>query len=203
MNRSEQINEIATACAKAQCELRPAVKDATNPAFRSKYADEAAIRDASRTYAQHGVAIFQEATTSERGIAVVTMFAHTSGQWLEFGPLTVPMGKQDAHGVGSATTYAKRYSLQAAAGIAADDDDGNAASEVQRPHAKPEAVIAPAGFGEWLKALDLTAKDGAGRLQEVWNASKLEYRKHLTSTDPKRWEEVKAKAAKVPVAVPA
>lgn len=203
MKWSEQINEIATACAKAQLDLRPAAKDAVNPAFKSRYSDEAAIREASRVYAKHGVAIFQEATTVEIGVAVATLFTHTSGQWIQFDPLTVPAGKRDAHGVGSATTYAKRYALQAAAGIASDDDDGNAASQ-QAERAAPRAVPStPPGFDDWVADLEAVAAEGTTALQAAWKKSQPYMRKHLTDTDNPRWERLKLKASKVPEAVTA
>lgn len=197
MRTSEQINEIATAAAKAQLELQPAVKDSINPAFRSKYANEAAIREASRVYAKHGIAIFQEPMTAERGIAVTTMFAHSSGQWIEFGPLTVPVGKPDAHGVGSATTYAKRYALSAAAGIAADeDDDGNAAS-ASGPHARVETPVVPDGFADWWDDMSSTADSGTKALQDAWKKSAQVYRDYTMKTRNDKWEAIKSKAAKV------
>jgi hypothetical protein len=59
---------------------------------------------------------------------VETMFVHESGEMLECGILHVPASKQDPQGYGSALTYARRYSLMAACGIAPEDDDGNSAS---------------------------------------------------------------------------
>jgi hypothetical protein len=53
---------------------------------------------------------------------------HSSGEWLE-QEYYIPLGKMDAQAAGSAITYARRYALQAIAGIPAEDDDGNAASQ--------------------------------------------------------------------------
>jgi hypothetical protein len=67
---------------------------------------------------------------------VETVFVHESGETLECGILHVPAAKQDPQGYGSALTYARRYSLMAAAGIAPEDDDGNSASrraEIKTP----------------------------------------------------------------------
>lgn len=194
MTTSEQINEIAAACAKAQVELKPALKDATNPAFRSKYADLAAIVEASRVYAKHGVAVFQDATTSDAGASVQTRLAHVSGQWIEFGPLTIPMAKRDAHGAGSATTYAKRYALSAALGISADeDDDGNAASLP----GKKSVASEPAGYNNWLSDLTAVADEGEDPLKSAWNKSSPTMRAHLVHEDAAKWEAIKARAAKV------
>lgn len=200
MTTSEQIHEIATALAAAQGQLKPAIKDATNPAFRSKYADLTAVWDAVRgPLSGHGIAVVQEAITVEDGVAVITRLIHSSGQWLEFGPLTVPVAKRDAHGVGSATSYAKRYALSAAVGVVSeeDDDDGNAAVK-----AKPEATLAlpttaPAGYDEWLIDLEVTASDGTDALKRAWSASAPALRAHLTAKDKQALDRLKAKAAAV------
>ena len=128
MRTSEQIHEIATALAKAQAAMKPAIKDAINPAFRSTYADLTAVWEACRApLTSHGIAVLQDVESTVDGIAVTTRLVHSSGQWVECGPLVVPLAKHDAHGVGSATSYAKRYALSAAVGIVSDDDDGTAA----------------------------------------------------------------------------
>jgi hypothetical protein len=62
------------------------------------------------------------------GVMVETVFVHESGEVMECGMLHVPAGKQDPQGYGSALTYARRYSLLAATGLAPEDDDGNSAS---------------------------------------------------------------------------
>jgi hypothetical protein len=196
MTTSDQIQDIAAAGAKAQAELRPALKDAVNPAFRSKYADYAAIVEASKVYAKHGIAIWQDVRLSEVGVEVVTRLTHSSGQWIEFGPLAVPLSKRDAHGVGSATTYAKRYALSAALGIAADeDDDGNAAS--QQPASRPQAVTkSPEGFDDFAQSLEDVAVEGLEALQAFWKGSQPAMRKHMLEQHSDRWETLKAKAAK-------
>lgn len=127
MRHSDDIQEIAKAMVAVQKDLRPAVKDATNPAFKSKYADLSAVWGACREpLTKHGIVAVQDVTSDDAGVSVGTRLIHTSGQWLEFGPLYIPLGKKDAQGVGSATSYAKRYGLSAALGIVAeDDDDGN------------------------------------------------------------------------------
>jgi len=85
----------------------------------------------------------QEATTSQEGVSVVTRVLHSSGQWIEFGPFTIPLGKKDAQSVGSACSYAKRYALSAALAISAEkDDDGNRATKSVHEEKKicPEAT---------------------------------------------------------------
>lgn len=129
MKTSEQINEIAGALAAAQGALKPAVKDAVNPAYRSKYADLASVWEACReALPKHGLAAVQDVTNVDGGVAVTTRIVHKSGQWIECGPLEVPMAKPDAHGLGSAVSYGKRYALSAVLGVVSEeDDDGNGA----------------------------------------------------------------------------
>lgn len=128
MRTSEQTTELFTALAKAQGVTASASKDNTNPAFRSKYADLASHVDVIRPAAKDaGLCVLQELTSDDNGVHVTTRIAHTSGQWVEFGPLYIPANKHDAQGFGSAASYARRYALSAAWGTVAEDDDGNAA----------------------------------------------------------------------------
>lgn len=202
MQTSEQINELAAALAKAQGEMAPAIKDAVNPAFRSKYADLAAVWAACcPSLTKHGIAAVQDASLCERGVSVTTRLIHGSGQWIEFGPLTVPMSKQDAHGVGSATTYARRYGLSAALGIVADDDDGNAAVHgnggAASASSKPAAVpVAPKGYTEWRDTLTAAADNGMKALEETWKGAQPQFRKHFNETESAdKLDKLKAKAA--------
>lgn len=142
MTTSDSITEIAAAAAKAQADLQHAKKQSLNPAFRSKYADLASVLDAAKVYARHGIAVFQDIQSCETGVSVWTRLAHSSGQWMEFGPFVVPVAKRDAHGMASAATYAKRHAATAALLIAADeDDDGNEAVTSIDLAAKPDALI--------------------------------------------------------------
>jgi len=142
MQTSEQINELAAALAKAQGQIQGAVKDSTNPAFKSRYADLASVWDACRVaLSLNGLAVVQGPALADRGVSVTTRLLHSSGQWAE-STLILPMDKATAQGAGSAITYARRYALAAMVGVAPDDDDdGNAASQPaqqQRPAPKPE-----------------------------------------------------------------
>ena len=142
MQMSEQINEIATALAKAQAELKAASKDAENPHFKSKYADIASIIEALKPLSKHGLAFAQFPETAEEGIIVSTLLMHTSGQWLRTD-VPIPVSKADAQGYGSAITYGRRYGLQALCGLAADDDDGNAAAGAATGGAVKRKYIEP------------------------------------------------------------
>ena len=120
---------IAAAFVKAQRAFGPALKTSTNPHFKSKYADLAncveAVVDALNA---NGIALMQRTFECKDGVMVETVFVHESGEVMECGMLHVPAGKQDPQGYGSALTYARRYSLLAATGLAPEDDDANAAS---------------------------------------------------------------------------
>jgi hypothetical protein len=195
MQTSEQINEIAAACAKAQLALKPATKDAVNPAYKSRYADLASTIEAAKVYAAQGVAVWQDAMSTPDGVAVITRLAHTSGQWVELGPLVIPVGKRDAHGFGSATTYAKRYALAAALGISSDeDDDGNAAVAKTGAEVRTLQPVAPKGYREWLSDLQSVADNGEPELREAWKSSPKELREHLTRTAPESWDSIKLRA---------
>lgn len=120
---------IAGAFVKAKRAFGPALKDKTNPAFRSKYADLGACLEAVEgALLENGIALLQETFDDSTGVTVETVFLHESGESLRCGKLHVPAAKQDPQGYGSALTYARRYSLITACGIAPEDDDGNAAS---------------------------------------------------------------------------
>ena len=143
MDKSLEIGALAAALAKAQGQMGTAKKDATNPQFRSKYADFAAVVDAIRKpLADNELSYSQIAGTTPEGLIVIeTILMHSSGEWLAGtlamqptairqggAVLSIPPGEMTPHVVGSVITYARRYGLQAIVGLPADDDDGNAAS---------------------------------------------------------------------------
>ena len=123
------LKQIAQAMVKAQREFGPALKTKTNPHLKSKYADLAACVEAViDALHNNGIALMQHTHDCDNGILVETVFLHESGESLSAGRLHVPAIKADPQGYGSALTYARRYSLMAACGIAPEDDDGQAAS---------------------------------------------------------------------------
>jgi hypothetical protein len=121
---------IAGAMVKAQMAFGPALKTSQNPHFKSRYADlSACVEAVIEALNSNGIALIQRSLPCDSGVTVETVFVHTSGETLSSGPLHVPASKQDPQGYGSALTYARRYSLMSACGIAPEDDDGNAASK--------------------------------------------------------------------------
>ena len=135
------MKNIASALVKAQRGFAPALKTSTNPHFRSKYVDLAGCVEAVvDSLNAAGIALIQRTSQDDTGVTVETVFVHESGEMLECGKLHVPAAKQDPQGYGSALTYARRYSLMAACGIAPEDDDGNAASRVKVSATKTDLV---------------------------------------------------------------
>lgn len=133
------MDKIASALVKAQKAFGPALKTHTNPAFKSKYADLGACVEAVIDALNGaGIALIQKQHPNEGGVTVETIFVHESGEMLSTGMLSVPAVKQDPQGYGSALTYARRYSLMAACGIAPEDDDGNAASKPRQQPAQQQ-----------------------------------------------------------------
>jgi len=156
---------IAAAFIAAKKAFGPALKDRTNPAYRSKYADLGACLEAvDDALLKNGIALYQETFEDSTGVTIETVLLHESGEVIRCGKLHVPASKQDPQGYGSALTYARRYSLMTACGIAPEDDDGNAAN---KPTPTELAM-------EWIAALD-----GAQTLDELkkifaqaWKATK-------------------------------
>lgn len=128
MEQSESIDQLAVALAQAQAVIDHAPADRNNPAFRSKYADLGSVIDAVKpALNKHGLSFLQAFEPAPEGhLMLTTMLLHASGQWLRSTCL-MPLAKLDPQGYGSAATYARRYGLMAVCGIAAEDDDGNAA----------------------------------------------------------------------------
>jgi hypothetical protein len=165
---SDQLDQIAPALVGIHNELRAIVKDSKNPAFKSKYASLDAILDTVRPIlVKHGCFITQTVTegathnvtmrrksnneqtdqtvetfqeTSVFTITALSRCIHLSGQWIESYSI-VPVAKFDAHGLGAAQTYARRFSLASLLALATDeDDDGNAATHAVIPVQKPLAI---------------------------------------------------------------
>lgn len=135
MKTSESISEIAKALAKAQSELKPCPKNGFSRfmakgkevTFEYSTIDDVLVC-AIECLSKNEICVLQGATTQQTGVMVETRLIHSSGQWISFEPLFMPCSSMDSHGIGSATTYGRRYSLCAAIGISGQkDEDGNIA----------------------------------------------------------------------------
>lgn len=158
MQKSEQINELATSLAKAQAEIENASKNSSNPHFKSKYADLAEVINTVRpVFSSHGLSISQFPSFADGLASVETVLMHSSGQWMS-GTASAGVTKQDAQGVGSAITYLRRYSLAAVAGIAQEDDDANASvghrpkTQQQPQKAQPVKILPTDGAWDAMSA---------------------------------------------------
>lgn len=144
MKTSETIEKLAAALATAQGEMKNATLNKVNPHFKSKYADLAGIRDATvKVLSKHGLSVVQATSVTETGLVLHTRLLHSSGQWIA-GDYPLPMNMEKPQAMGSALTYARRYSLSAICGIASDeDDDANAAASASssRSHGPDEPVV--------------------------------------------------------------
>lgn len=147
MIQSEQINELAAALVAAQGEFEAVSKTSDNPFFKSKYADlPSVVKAASPILKEHGLAVTQMLGAD----CLTTLLVHESGQFIGDEAI-MHLPKTDPQGVGSATTYYRRYGYMAILGLVADvDDDGNAASSPQSPHPaggerRPSPITPPNG----------------------------------------------------------
>jgi len=165
---SDSINEITAALSKAQGELVGAVKDSKNPFFKSNYADLSSVWDSCRAQlSKNGLAVTQLLQESEKGLSLVTLLSHSSGQWMKSVYPVKPV-KDDPQGIGSAITYARRYALSAMVGVAQVDDDGEAS--MGRTQGLPQMKMEQPGPNDGVKDNSYTipfGKFGGRRLEDV------------------------------------
>lgn len=151
MNLEHATPELFAALSTAQGEIENATKGSVNPHFKSKYADLAEVLNTVRpTFSKNGLSIIQSTEFDGAMVSVVTTIGHKTGGYVTSKASCVP-SKTDAQGVGSATTYLRRYSLASACGIAQEDDDGNSSAH----SGKPVAKISPeqeASIVEWIES---------------------------------------------------
>ncbi|HTH11647.1 MAG TPA: ERF family protein [Acidovorax sp.] len=192
------MKNIASAMVKAQQQFGPALKTNTNPHFKTKYADlSACIEAVIDALNSNGIFLMQSSHECERGVSVETVFVHESGETISAGKLTVPAAKQDPQGYGSALTYARRYSLMAACGMAPEDDDGNQATAAKRkqdaappaqdgsPEAIAKRLAAGVAKGDALGVCDyLIALEDKDR-DAIWQQLDAKTQNKLTAAWPK------------------
>jgi hypothetical protein len=141
MERSETIGKLSEALAKAQGEMKPASFDAMNPHFRSRYASLASIMEACRSaLSQNNIAIIQGASVEEDRVIVETMLIHASGEFIS-DQLSMNIQKDSPQAIGSAITYARRYSLASLAGVVSDEDDDAEAAMPKENAQKPVKIV--------------------------------------------------------------
>jgi hypothetical protein len=207
---SDDIKELAGAMLKVQAELSPAIKDASNPFAKSRYATLNSVISASREpLLNNGIWVTQYPVPVETGhLGLVTRLTHaSSGQWLSC-LMVMPLAKSDPQGYGSAMTYARRYSISALIGLIVEDDDAEGAC--LRPKNGFSANPTPASNqGESLKDAQIhepapslpvlqgisyqTIQDEDGRLRVVALGNTMPYKDYLKNSgfrwnpDRKTW----------------
>lgn len=170
MEMSESLTEIGVALSKFQGEVNNVSKDKSGYGY--KYADLAQILDVVRPLlAKHGLSVIQMPGKSDSGVTVSTMVLHTSGQWIKSEtelPMDSAAKMSAAQAAGSVITYARRYALAAALGIAQEDDDAKkpesgyevankvvaasqAAAKKQAPVSQPEVSMTVNEQPNWRK----------------------------------------------------
>lgn len=144
MNKSETIGKLAAALSKAQKEIKGAVKDSSNPFFKSRYSDLESCWDACReALTKNELAISQGHDCDDKADYLITTLMHSSGEWISHKQRLI-FKDQTAQSMGAATTYARRFGLTAIIGIVQTDDDGNEASGRQVPQ-QQQSRPAPQG----------------------------------------------------------
>lgn len=172
MRTSIETDKIAPAILAAQTEIGNALKNAKNPHFKNNYADLGSVIEAVKgPLNKHGIAVIQSLSegANTQGLSLSTRLLHSSGQWIE-DTATTPLSKQDPQGVGSATTYLRRYSLAAMLCITQEDDDGEAA---RRTPATKDQI-------DKLKSLDQVRVSKALAFYKVSDASELDSQQATT-----------------------
>ena len=186
---------IYAALAKAQAEFAPVLKNRANSFLKSSYADLQSILDAVRpSLNRHGLALMQRVGTTQDAVTVETVIVHQSGESISSGVLAMRYAKTDkmslAQTMGSALTYARRYSLSAFLGVTAeDDDDGNAAGAPAPAEQAPAFVLTQAMVDEAQRA----AKGGVEAYKRYYQARPEQERTELTKTG---WHKQCYEAAK-------
>lgn len=159
--RSQELSELFAALSKAQSEIRVAVKDSSNPFFKSSYANLQSIIEASRpALCKHGISVLQQIIADGDKDYLVTILGHSSGQWISSQMRINPV-KQDVQSLGSYITYLRRYSYAALVGVydGNEDDDGNDAMPSNtQVYATPDQLKRIAGY----------TKDNAELLQSIF-----------------------------------
>lgn len=132
MNTSEQFSDVFSALVKARAELTNPTLDAevtlTKGGLKAKYASLPNIIDTiTPVLTKHELMASQELITRQDGtVGVMTTIIHSSGQFIEFGPFSLPVQNADPKTYGAAATYARRYHLPAVLGLVGQEDDGGA-----------------------------------------------------------------------------
>ena len=196
MKMSEEISQIALALSKAQGQIDAASKSSTNPHFKSKYADLNSLREAIREpLGVNDLAILQFPRSHTGHVEVETMLVHKSGEFFS-ETLSMPVGQTTAQAFGSALTYCRRYALASILNLAAEDDDGNAAT--MQPPAS-QITSGPQTTGDRLEGfMESGSKAAAGGSESltIWWNGLGEQGREVVKSDKSALANLKALAVK-------
>jgi len=149
IEKSELINNLASALLKAQKAIGVAIKDAKNPYFKSNYADLKAVIDSVKEPLNNNGIAFLQAVNKSNGSdlpVVETMLLHESGQFLNSVTPVFCAKPNDPQAFGSGVTYSKRYALQAILGLPTADDDAEKAMDRNgKTNEQPKKIEPPQG----------------------------------------------------------
>jgi len=183
---------LVEALANAQSEMRNPAFDKVNPHFKSKFASLAAVRDAVvPVLARHGVAMTQTYDLRD-GAQVLLTTLYKGGETI-VSAVPLPAYQQSQQWA-SATTYIRRVSLMAIAGVCVDEDD-DAEEAVQIVRKAPQSA-APHGFDSWWADMGAVAQEGSDALKSAWMAAPVDYRSHVQSVYTAQWDTMKKLSAK-------
>jgi len=196
MEQSEAINELATALAKAQgvmsnvvADQKAVIQTQTKGTYSYNYADLASVLEGIRKpLSENGLCVVQGIEIGEGSAMITTQLLHTSGQWLRTH-LAMPIPREATpQNIGSAITYGRRYSLTALIGLAAEDDDGKAASEKQIDQPRQATRPQPPTPAREVKELPKAApKDAASPETETKGDPAIVRHQHMSQAAMKRW----------------
>lgn len=142
MHKSDSISTIAAALKKAQHNIGAAVKDAANPFFKSRYADLGSVMAVCKApLLAEGISVLQMVGHDDAGGYLETILLHESGEYISDRMPLVCAKAHDPQAMGSAITYARRYALQSALFIPAEDDDAEAAQAPTRALQEQDEAI--------------------------------------------------------------
>ena len=155
MEKSETIGKLSLALSVVQKQLKPAVENSKNPFFKSKYADLGSVWDSVRKLLAENELVIIQMPTDVGGLT--TILSHSSGEFIS-STMYIP-AKEDAHGVGSAISYARRYALASFVGVVTEDDDGNNAvkggsAKSTTPKSKSKPKLTDKQYKDMMKAIE-------------------------------------------------
>lgn len=151
------MKNISKAFLNAQKKIENALKDGKNPHFKSKYATLESVLDTIKPVAnENNIAVIQTINRDALGDYIETMLVHTdSGESIN-AKHYLHLDRPSMQALGSAITYARRYSLVAMFGIGQEDDDANAA---EASVSKKKVVSSNSNESNEIKNIDLVIKD--------------------------------------------